>query len=89
LAEGADLEVIRGRYFFATLFPLVALLRLYERRRVVSGRAQPESALRRHSPLVNSALTWIHALERATLFRINRLAGLSAICLARRPRSAR
>jgi hypothetical protein len=85
LVRRAGLQVVRGRYFFASLFPLIALLRLYHQRRLAAGRAQPATALRRHSPLVNRALTCIHVLESSTLFRINRLAGLSAFCLARRP----
>jgi hypothetical protein len=85
LVRRADLQLVRGRYFFASLFPLVALSRLYQQRRLASGKAQAESALHRHPPPINAALTWVHAVESATLFRINRLAGLSAFCLARRP----
>ena len=85
LVRRAGLEVVHCRYFFGLLLPLIALLRLYDRWRLGAGRIEPKSALRPQPPLLNRALTWIHSLERLSLFRINRLAGLSVLCLARRP----
>jgi hypothetical protein len=85
LVRCAGLEVVRSRYFFAILFPLIVLLRLYDRRRLHRGEIAPKSALSRHRPLVNAILTALHSLERVSLLRFNRLAGLSVFCLARRP----
>jgi SAM-dependent methyltransferase len=79
MVQDAGLEVVRSRYFYGLLFPAVAAMRLYEARR----RKTPQSALRRHSPLVNSLLTAVHDVERVLLFPVNVLAGLSVFCLAR------
>lgn len=84
LVRRAGLEVVRTRYFFATLLPLVALMRLCDRWRLRRGQVPPRSALRRERPPVNTLLILLHALERLTLFRVNRVAGLSVLCLARR-----
>jgi Methyltransferase domain len=85
LLRRAGLEVVRSRYCFAVLFPLVVLMRLYDRWRLGGGTVEPRSALTRQPPLVNALLIWLHSLERVSLLRFNRLAGLSVFCLARRP----
>jgi hypothetical protein len=59
-------------------------MRLYDRWRLRSRKVEPRSALTRPPPLANGVLTWLHSLERMSLLRFNRLAGLSVICLARR-----
>jgi len=78
MVRDAGLEVVRSRYFYGLLFPAVAAMRLYEARR----RKEPQSALRRHSPLANSVLTAVHDVERVLLFPVNVFAGLSVFCLA-------
>jgi 2-polyprenyl-3-methyl-5-hydroxy-6-metoxy-1,4-benzoquinol methylase len=80
----AGMKVQSARYFFSALFPAICRIRLIQRLRLSTGQIQPHSDLRRHSPLANSLLKGIHAVERQTLFRINKLAGLSAFCLARK-----
>jgi Methyltransferase domain len=85
LLRRAGLEIVRSRYCFAVLFPLVLLMRLYDRWRLRDGKVEPRSALTRQPPLANAVLTWLHSLERMSLLRFNRLAGLSVLCLARRP----
>jgi Methyltransferase domain len=85
LVRRAGLDVVRSRYFFAILFPLIVLLRLYDRWRLHGGERAARSALTRQPPLANALLTWLHSLERISLLRFNRLAGLSVLCLARRP----
>jgi hypothetical protein len=85
LVRRAGLEVVRSRYYFAALLPLVVLMRLYDRWRLRGGKVEPRSALSRQPPLASGVLTWLHSLERMSLFRVNRLAGLSVLCLARRP----
>jgi Methyltransferase domain len=84
LVRQAGLEVVRGRYFFASVLPLAALMRLYDRLRVAGG-GTPKSSLTQHSRFVNDWLTRVHHLEQVALFQINRVAGLSVFCLARKP----
>ena len=73
-----------GRYFFGTLFPLVAATRLQDKLMRKFGKIETKSQLRRVPLLLNNALTGIFNVERVTLFRLNRLAGLTAFCLAER-----
>ena len=82
LARAADLEPLRTRYFFASVFPAACIMRLCDRRNVLSGRQRPKSALKKHSAFVNWALTGLHDVERVGLFPVNRVAGLSVFCLA-------
>jgi SAM-dependent methyltransferase len=83
--EHAGLEVVRSRYFFSVLFPLVCAIRLWGRLRLSSQGFVPRSDLRAHPAWMNAALTAIHRLEQQTLFHGNRLAGLTAFCLATKP----
>ena len=64
-----------GCYYFASIFPLVAGVRLFERM-FLSKSEKPESNLRVHSPVVNSILSFICRLE-LPFFKINKLFGLS------------
>jgi 2-polyprenyl-3-methyl-5-hydroxy-6-metoxy-1,4-benzoquinol methylase len=82
LVQNAGLKLVRSRYFFASLFPFVCASRLYSRWKLQSSTVQPKSALRRHRPLTNALLTWIHSIERMSLFTINGFVGLSVFCLA-------
>ncbi|MGE0425095.1 MAG: methyltransferase domain-containing protein [Reyranellaceae bacterium] len=75
----AGLQVAAGAYYFGFIFPLAAIVRLASR-----DTARPRSGLSRHSAIVNSVLTAICAAE-LPLFRANRLAGLTAFVLARKP----
>lgn len=85
MVGAANLRVVRSRYFFGLLFPVVAAMRLRDRHRLGAGRVEPRSALRAYPATLNCVLTLTHDLERAILFPLNRLAGLSIFCLARRP----
>jgi hypothetical protein len=82
--DSAGLDVIRSRYFFSILFPAICAIRLRGRLNLTSAGFAPRSDLRVHSEWTNSLLTAIHELERHTLFRFNRLAGLTVFCLAKR-----
>ena len=75
----AGLEVVHGAYYFAFVFPLAAAVRLASR-----GNVEPRSSLKMHGPLTNALLTATCAAE-LPLFPFNRLAGLSAFVLARKP----
>jgi len=75
----AGLEIVKGAYYFGLVFPLAAAVRLAAR-----GEAQPMSSLKKHGALTNGVLSVICAVE-LPLFPINRLAGLSAFVLAKKP----
>ena len=74
----AGLTIVSTRYFFAMILPLVAAVRLLER------KGPPKSSLTVHSGFVNAVLTLAHRVE-LPFFRYNRLGGLSVFCLARVP----
>lgn len=82
VVQRAGLRPLKGRYFFSLLFPLVAAMRLIDRLRLETGQVTAKSALSTHPPRLNALLVHIHDIERATLFKINRVAGLSVFCLA-------
>ncbi|HLG45678.1 MAG TPA: class I SAM-dependent methyltransferase [Reyranella sp.] len=75
----AGLDVVRGAYYFGAVFPLAAAIRLATR-----NDPTPRSTLRKHGALTNGLLATACALE-LPLFPINRLAGLSAFVLAKKP----
>jgi len=84
VARQAGLRVLKGRYFFGGLFPLVAVNRLRDQFQLRAGKTEAKSQLKLKSSFFNNALVRIHDVERITLFPINRLAGLTAFCLAAR-----
>ena len=75
----AGLEVVKGTYYFGLVFPLAAAVRLATR-----GDTQPRSSLKKHGALTNGLLAAACTAE-LPLFPINRLAGLSAFVLAKKP----
>ena len=77
--RAAGLDVVRGAYYFGAVFPLAAAVRLATR-----NDPTPRSSLKKHGALANSLLAAACALE-LPLFPINRLAGLSAFVLAKKP----
>jgi SAM-dependent methyltransferase len=83
VATAAGLELERGVYYFGAVFPLAAITRLAKRLRSATPQT-PASQLKPHHPVVNWTLG---ALCRAELhvLPINRLAGLTAFCIARKP----
>ena len=80
VARRAGLLLERSSYYFGAVFPLAAALRLTGRRK----DRVPESQLRRHSPIVNALLSGICSAE-LPLVGFNKLAGLTAFSLARKP----
>ncbi|MBN9086446.1 MAG: class I SAM-dependent methyltransferase [Reyranella sp.] len=73
------LEIVKGAYYFGLIFPLAAAVRLATR-----GDGTPRSSLKKHGALSNGLLAAACAAE-LPLFPMNRLAGLSAFVLARKP----
>lgn len=79
VVRAAGLEVVRGSYYFGFVFPLAAAVRLAAR-----NAREPRTSLKRHGALTNGLLGTVCAAE-LPFFPINRLAGLSAFVLARKP----
>jgi hypothetical protein len=84
LANNAGLQVIHGCYFFGLLFPLIALIRLINRMLLRTGKLSAKSDLKRSTKFVNKLLIIIHDFELKTFFYFNRMAGLTAFCLAKK-----
>jgi SAM-dependent methyltransferase len=80
----AGLSIARSRYFFASLLPIVAMTRVYNRKCMFSGDIEPRSDLKIYPRSINSLLVRIHDVERMVLFPFNSIAGLTIFCLARR-----
>lgn len=81
--HASGLQIERSAYYFGLVLPLAATMRLAERLR--SGTAtQPRSQLSLHHPVVNRLLSLTCALELPWM-RWNRVGGLTAFCLARKP----
>ena len=70
---------MHGAYYFGFIFPLAAAVRLATR-----GELSPKSSLSKQGAIANGLLTLACAAE-LPLFPINRLAGLSAFVLAKKP----
>jgi 2-polyprenyl-3-methyl-5-hydroxy-6-metoxy-1,4-benzoquinol methylase len=75
----AGLDIVRGAYYFGAVFPLAAAVRLATR-----NDPTPRSSLKKHGALTNGLLAAACAAE-LPLFPLNRLAGLSAFVLAKKP----
>ncbi|MFP4104557.1 MAG: class I SAM-dependent methyltransferase [Phycisphaerae bacterium] len=82
VVDASGLAVEQAGYFYASVFPIAAALRLV--RRLTGRKAEPASQLRRHSPLVNGLL-WGMCRAELPLLKVNRLFGLTVFCLARKP----
>ena len=80
--EAAGLSPINLQYFFGLLFPAVAAQRLMQRATAGEKEAATASALKPAPSWLNKALVAIHDLERKTVFGANRIAGVTAFCLA-------
>ena len=77
--RGAGLEIVRGAYYFGLVFPLAAAVGWPP-----AATTEPRSSLKKHGALTNGLLAAACAAE-LPLFPINRLAGLSAFVLAKKP----
>ena len=79
----AGLTVKHGAYYFGAVFPIAASIRLVNNW-VHKGQQQVRSQLSLHHPLVNGTLAAMSDAELPFLAH-NRLAGLTAFCLAEKP----
>lgn len=81
-AEDAGLVPVQMRYFFGLLFPAAAAMRLVDKKQDTENA---ESQLKSAPGWLNASLVAVHDLERMALFPFNRLAGVTAFCLAEKP----
>ena len=79
VVQKAGLEVKRGAYYFGLVFPIAMILRSAQR--TWFNRKEVTSQLTNHSPITNLILKSVCLVE-LPLMRFNRMAGLSAFCLA-------
>ena len=83
-------EVLRGCglipqkqfYYYGLVFPLALITRLADR--LNGGYQKPQSKLIKHHPCINWLLKKVCAIE-LHFMSLNRLAGLSVVCLAKKP----
>lgn len=79
----AGLTVKHGSYYFGAVFPIAATIRLVSNL-VRSNQLKARSQLSRHHVVVNEILAAMSAVE-LSFVKINRLAGLTAFCVAEKP----
>lgn len=82
--RSAGLAPISLRYFFGMLFPAVAAMRIADRA-FNADKAATGSALKAAPLWLTRTLVAVHDVERMTLFPVNKLAGVTAFCLAEKP----
>lgn len=79
--KGAGLTPTKSRYFFGSLFPVVAAIRLTKKVLFEKGKLEGKSELKLYPDWLNQSLIGVHDLERISLFKFNKLFGLSVFCL--------
>lgn len=84
VVRAAGLRPVRTRYFFASLLPAVAAVRLGQRLLMQRSLLEPRSSLAAYPGWLNALLAGIHQAEGRVLFPFNKLAGLTVFCLCRR-----
>ncbi len=81
----AGLKPINSKYFFGSLFPAVAAVRL-TKRALFDQDIEAKSELKLYPDWLNKALIAVHDIERMSLFSVNKLFGLSVFCLCEKPK---
>ncbi len=79
--KDAGLKPVKSRYFFASLFPVVAIIRLIKNTLLNRGKIEGKSELKLYSENMNNTLISIHDIERKSIFSSNKSFGLSVFCL--------
>jgi ubiquinone/menaquinone biosynthesis C-methylase UbiE len=85
LVERAGLRTERVSYLFASLFPLMLLVRLYQRLLRPYRGLRPEADITIPPAPVNMVLTWLVSGEAALAHRIPMPIGSSILVVARKP----
>jgi len=78
----AGLMPIKSRYFFGSLFPVIAAVRLMKYKEIHESRSE----LKLYPAWLNKVLVAIHDLERISVFGFNKAFGLSVFCLCEKDR---
>jgi len=81
----AGLVVDRSNYYFAAIFPVAAVIRIFQKL-AGQGSRKPASQLKKHHVITNALLTYASEAELPML-KHNRLFGLTAFCLTKKPAS--
>lgn len=84
VVKEADMTPVTSRYFFGSLFPAIAAIRLSKKILFNRGALKAQSELKHFPEWLNRALITVHDIERGTLFNFNKLFGLSVFCLCRK-----
>ncbi|PCJ97260.1 MAG: methyltransferase [Zetaproteobacteria bacterium] len=77
----AGLRPVKSRYFFGSLFPVVAVIRFVKKILFNQGKIEGKSELKLYSDNMNKTLIALHDVELMSLFSFNKLFGLSVFCL--------
>ena len=77
----AGLTPVKSRYFFGLLFPFVIIIRFVKKTLVKQGALKEKSELKLYPAWFNSFLVFMHKIERHTIFKFNKLFGLSVFCI--------
>lgn len=81
VVKKAGMTPVKSRYFFASLFPVVAAIRLIKKAILDRGALQAQSDLKLYPDWLNNALITLHDIERRLFLDFNKLFGLSVFCL--------
>jgi 2-polyprenyl-3-methyl-5-hydroxy-6-metoxy-1,4-benzoquinol methylase len=84
VVKKASLTPVKSRYFFASLFPMMAAIRLIKKALLDRGALKAQSDLKLYPDWLNSTLITVHDIERRISFGFNTLFGLSVFCLCRK-----
>lgn len=74
----------KSRYFFGSLFPLIATMRMLKRVLLERGAVVARSDLKVYPQWANRLLIRVHDFERRRLFACNKMFGLSVFCVCRK-----
>lgn len=85
LVDKVGLRVRKLRYFFGLLFPAFVAVRLAKRVGRPSGTVAQKSDMADYTDWLNNLLIKVHDVERVLLLPVNRLCGLSVVCVAEKP----
>ena len=84
VVRSAGLIPQKSRYFFGSLFPLIATMRMLRRVLVERGAMAARSDLKVYPEWANRLLIRVHDFERRQLFASNKMFGLSIFCVCRK-----
>ena len=84
VVKKASMSPVKSRYFFGSLLPVIASIRLVKKMMLDRSGLKAKSDLKVYPDWLNNTLISIHDIERRTLFDLNKSFGLSVFCLCRK-----